>query len=151
MGCTSGSPGECDWTVHVRRRCGLLSNYFDHLLNFILRYIDAVTTGQCKASYMQMSLAWWSRRWVFYRAIRVQFSLRLVRVVRKKYLTRIMLQYSQNDPLTRDSVRSLEFKAQDYDVSIQRFLSHWLSTFLPGGLFTTRQNAISPFPDYDVW
>jgi len=21
-----------DWTVHVRRRCGLMSNYFDHLL-----------------------------------------------------------------------------------------------------------------------
>jgi len=25
-------PGEYDWTVHVWRRCGLMSNYFDHLL-----------------------------------------------------------------------------------------------------------------------
>ena len=25
-------PGECDWTVHLRRRRGLMSNYFDHLL-----------------------------------------------------------------------------------------------------------------------
>ena len=25
-------PDEYDWTVHLRRRCGLRSNYFDHLL-----------------------------------------------------------------------------------------------------------------------
>jgi len=24
--------GEYHWTVHVRRRCGLLSNYFDHFV-----------------------------------------------------------------------------------------------------------------------
>jgi len=32
MRCTLAPPGEYDWTVHVRRRCGLMSNYFDHLL-----------------------------------------------------------------------------------------------------------------------
>jgi len=32
MGCTLAPPGEYDWTVHVRRRFGLMSNYFDHLL-----------------------------------------------------------------------------------------------------------------------
>jgi len=31
-GCTLAPPGECDWTVCVRRQCGLMSNYFDHLL-----------------------------------------------------------------------------------------------------------------------
>jgi len=29
---TMAPPGEYDWTVHLRRRFGLLSNYFDHLL-----------------------------------------------------------------------------------------------------------------------
>jgi len=32
MGCTLASPGEYDLNVHVRRRCGLMSNYFDHSL-----------------------------------------------------------------------------------------------------------------------
>jgi len=32
MGCTLAPPGEYDWTVHVRRRCSLMSNYFDYLL-----------------------------------------------------------------------------------------------------------------------
>ena len=34
MGHTLVPPGEYDWTVRVRRRCGLMSNYFDHLLLF---------------------------------------------------------------------------------------------------------------------
>jgi len=29
MECTLAPPGEYDWSV--RRRCGLMSNYFDHL------------------------------------------------------------------------------------------------------------------------
>ena len=32
MRCTVTSPGKYDWGVHVRRRCSLMSNYFDHLL-----------------------------------------------------------------------------------------------------------------------
>ena len=32
VGCTLAPPDEYHWTVHVRRRCGLLSNFFDHLL-----------------------------------------------------------------------------------------------------------------------
>jgi len=32
MVCTLAPPEEYDWTVHVRRWCGLMSNYFDHLL-----------------------------------------------------------------------------------------------------------------------
>jgi len=31
VGCTLALPGEYYWTVHVRRRCGLISKYFDHL------------------------------------------------------------------------------------------------------------------------
>jgi len=29
--CTLAQSGPYDWIVHVRRRCGLMSNYFDHL------------------------------------------------------------------------------------------------------------------------
>jgi len=29
---TLAPPAEYDWTVHLRQRCGLTSNYFDHLL-----------------------------------------------------------------------------------------------------------------------
>jgi len=32
MGCTLAPPDEYCWTVHLRWRCGLMSNYFDHLL-----------------------------------------------------------------------------------------------------------------------
>jgi len=32
MGCTLVPPGKYDWTVHERRQCGLMSNYYDHLL-----------------------------------------------------------------------------------------------------------------------
>jgi len=30
MGCKLAPPGEYDWTLRVRGRCGLMSNYFDH-------------------------------------------------------------------------------------------------------------------------
>jgi len=32
MGCTLAQTGEYNWTIHVRRLCGLISNYFDQLL-----------------------------------------------------------------------------------------------------------------------
>jgi len=35
MGCTLAPPGEYDWTVCVRRWCGLMSNYFDHLFTIV--------------------------------------------------------------------------------------------------------------------
>jgi len=35
MGCTLAPPGEYDWAIGVWRRCGLMSNYFDHLLVLI--------------------------------------------------------------------------------------------------------------------
>jgi len=34
-GCTLAPPGEYGWTVRVRRRCGLMSNYFDQLLSLL--------------------------------------------------------------------------------------------------------------------
>ena len=37
-GYTLAPPGEYDWAVHVRRRCGLMSNYFDHLFSFDTAY-----------------------------------------------------------------------------------------------------------------
>jgi len=42
MGCTLAPPGKYDWTV-VRRRCGLRSNYFDHLL--LLERIAVLRSG----------------------------------------------------------------------------------------------------------
>jgi len=36
MGCTLATPEEYNWTIRVRRRCGLTSNYFDHLLLLLL-------------------------------------------------------------------------------------------------------------------
>ena len=33
-GCTLAPPGEYNWTVHVLRRYGLMSNYFDHLFQW---------------------------------------------------------------------------------------------------------------------
>jgi len=35
---TLAQPGEYDWIVPMRRRCGLMSNYFDHLLSFLLNF-----------------------------------------------------------------------------------------------------------------
>jgi len=35
IGCTLAPPGEYYWTVRVRQRCGLMSNYFDHLLSLL--------------------------------------------------------------------------------------------------------------------
>jgi len=42
MGCTLAPPCEYDWTVQVWRRCGLMSNYFDHLflLSVIILYVQ---------------------------------------------------------------------------------------------------------------
>jgi len=34
-GCTLPLPGEYNWTVRVRRRCGILSNDFEHLLYLV--------------------------------------------------------------------------------------------------------------------
>jgi len=33
--CTLAPLDEYDWIVRVRRRCGLMSNYFDHLLSLL--------------------------------------------------------------------------------------------------------------------
>jgi len=43
MGCTLAPPGEYDCTVHVPRRCGLMSNYFDHLFTYLQECIRAYT------------------------------------------------------------------------------------------------------------
>jgi len=45
-GCILAPPGECGWIVCVRRRCGLLSNYFNHL--FVL--LSTALVNQLKQS-----------------------------------------------------------------------------------------------------
>jgi len=48
MGCTLAPPGEYSWTVRLRRRCGLVSNYFDHLFQIQwLRLLDLFDFEYC--------------------------------------------------------------------------------------------------------
>jgi len=46
--------GECDWTVHVRRQCGLVSNCFDRLFLVIVGLVVSVQSVAWKYS----SLKW---------------------------------------------------------------------------------------------
>jgi len=59
-GCTSAPPGEYDWTVRVWRRCGLMSNYFDH--SFILLRV-LCTIVHCTVLPFPVSLCLW-RVWI---------------------------------------------------------------------------------------
>jgi len=36
---TLAPPSEYDWTVRLRWRCGLMSNYFDHLFLFLSKHV----------------------------------------------------------------------------------------------------------------
>jgi len=52
---TLAPPAEYDWTVHLRQRCGLMSNYFDHLLwlfwyRVFTSLTTVATTARCKPS-----------------------------------------------------------------------------------------------------
>jgi len=44
-GCTVAPPGKYDWTVHVQRRCGLLSNY---LTTCIIVVVRVAQKEQCR-------------------------------------------------------------------------------------------------------
>jgi len=44
---TLAPPGDYDWTVRLRRRCGLMSNYFDHLLPYSQMARIARLENQC--------------------------------------------------------------------------------------------------------
>ena len=37
--CTLAQLGEYDWTVYLQRRCGLMSNYFEHLFSLVSFYV----------------------------------------------------------------------------------------------------------------
>jgi len=54
-GRTLAQPGEYGWTVRVRRLCGPLSNYFDHLLIINLQGPDAAP-GTVLCSYNRQQL-----------------------------------------------------------------------------------------------
>jgi len=41
--CTLAQPGEYNSTVHFRRRCGLMTNYFDHIIIISIIIIIIIT------------------------------------------------------------------------------------------------------------
>ena len=45
VGCTLVPHGEYDWTVRVRQRCGLMSNYSGHLLPYVRHHASTVCYG----------------------------------------------------------------------------------------------------------
>jgi len=57
IGCTLASPGECDWTVHVHWRCGLMSYYFDHLFSFIMNVLLCVLLGAVETTQHRLTEA----------------------------------------------------------------------------------------------
>jgi len=53
-GGTLAQSGKYDWIVRLQRRCGLMSNYFDHLLSLktaIPVYLDHVGLKENKVKY----------------------------------------------------------------------------------------------------
>ena len=46
-GCTLALPGQWDWTICARRRCGHVSNYFEHLLTVSDDPVMAATQCCC--------------------------------------------------------------------------------------------------------
>jgi len=51
QGCTFAQPGEYDRSVHVQRRCGLISNFFDNLFSFaaVLHLLKSTMSYNCNA------------------------------------------------------------------------------------------------------
>jgi len=65
-GCTLASPGEYDWTVRVRLRCGLISYYVDHLV-----LPTSLTRGRTGLGYTDPSFSAGDRcRWRIFHAWR---------------------------------------------------------------------------------
>jgi len=59
---TLAPPGKCDWTVHMWRQCGFMSNYFDHLLLLAIdRVHPSVLTNafvSCSHCRLQATVEW---------------------------------------------------------------------------------------------
>jgi len=43
MVCILALHSKCSWTVHVWQRCGLISNYFDHMLAYVMHRASLTT------------------------------------------------------------------------------------------------------------
>ena len=69
-GVTLAPPGEYQWTVHVQRRCGLLSNYCDHLLQCILQFFQ-YCYAYCNTSVLKYCIcsAYWNTFWSTFFAV----------------------------------------------------------------------------------
>jgi len=71
MGCKLAPPEEYDWTVHVRRRCVLMSNYFDHLFLFpywtpgvgesLPGWLKKSRSGQWRINVMLVCMQHWNQ------------------------------------------------------------------------------------------
>ena len=54
--CILAQPGKYDWTIRVRQRCGLMSNYFDHMLLLLLIII---IRPHCSTMYIDATCCYW--------------------------------------------------------------------------------------------
>jgi len=57
-GCTLAPAEEYDWTIHVRRRWGLMSNYFDHLFEYIRLFLLLAGIGRMQHRSDTRILQW---------------------------------------------------------------------------------------------
>jgi len=99
-------PGKYDWTVRVRRRCGLMSNYFDLLLGRLLR-VDLITL-EGKYPSVSRYVRTYVRTYVYVRAFvhkkffRFQWNL----VCRQRSMTDARRYAVWPDPRSRSRSRS---------------------------------------------
>jgi len=77
MGCTLALPEEYDWTIRVRRRNGLMSNYFDHLFSL---YNIAIYS----MSWSVLFSCSWFPCWLLFDAVLWFRDLEMVRKTRQR-------------------------------------------------------------------
>ena len=60
VGGTLAPPGEYDWTVCLWQRCGLMSNYFDHLLQYAVDSLFFIYSIGYRNMLMCTIAIWWA-------------------------------------------------------------------------------------------
>ena len=62
---TLTQPGEYDWTIRLQRRCGLMSNYFDHLLR-LAAAICRFLVSECKLVEITLAVFAWRQMMTYF-------------------------------------------------------------------------------------